>query len=93
MEFKVRAVAGTLESSDIYIILEPNDNGIELEMESVVMGQYGEDVKRVIMESLKELGVTSGKLLVNDKGAIEPVIKSRIQTVVTRAAQQKYTWK
>lgn len=93
MEIKVRAVAGTLESSDIYIILEPNDNGIELEMESVVMGQYGEDVKRVIMESLEELGVTSGKLLVNDKGAIEPVIKSRIQTVVTRAAQQKYTWK
>lgn len=93
MEIKVRAVAGTLESSDIYIILEPNENGIELEMESVVMGQYGEDVKRVIMESLEELNVKSAKIFVNDKGAIEPVIKSRIQTVVTRAAQQKYTWK
>ncbi|MBC2851141.1 citrate lyase acyl carrier protein [Cetobacterium sp. 8H] len=93
MEIKVKAVAGTLESSDIYIILEPNTNGIELEMESVVMGQYGEDVKRVILESLEELGVTSAKIFVNDKGAIEPVIKSRIQTVVTRAAQQKFTWK
>ncbi|WP_297597778.1 citrate lyase acyl carrier protein [uncultured Cetobacterium sp.] len=93
MEIKVKAVAGTLESSDVYIILEPNTNGIELEMESVVMGQYGEDVKRVILESLEELGVTSAKLFVNDKGAIEPVIKSRIQTVVTRAAQQKFTWK
>ncbi|MEG0068941.1 citrate lyase acyl carrier protein [Cetobacterium sp.] len=93
MEIKVKAVAGTLESSDIYIILEPSTNGIELEMESVVMGQYGEDVKRVILESLEELGVTSAKIFVNDKGAIEPVIKSRIQTVVTRAAQQKFTWK
>ncbi len=93
MEIKVRAVAGTLESSDIYIILEPSENGIELEMESVVMGQYGEDVKRVILESLEELQVTSAKVFVNDKGAIEPVIKSRVQTVVTRAAQQKYTWK
>ncbi|ERT69614.1 MULTISPECIES: citrate lyase acyl carrier protein [Cetobacterium] len=93
MEIKVKAVAGTLESSDMYVIIEPNATGIELEIESVVMGQYGDDVRRVILESLEELGVTSAKVLVNDKGAIEPVIKSRIQTVVTRAAQQKFTWK
>ena len=93
METKVKAVAGTLESSDMYVIIEPNATGIELEIESVVMGQYGDDVRRVILESLEELGVTSAKVLVNDKGAIEPVIKSRIQTVVTRAAQQKFTWK
>ena len=93
MEIKVKAVAGTLESSDMYVIIEPNATGIELEIESVVMGQYGDDIKRVILESLKELGVTSAKVLINDKGAIEPVIKSRIQTVVTRAAQQKFTWK
>ena len=93
MEIKVKAVAGTLESSDMYVIIEPNATGIELEIESVVMGQYGDDVRRVILESLEGLGVTSAKVLVNDKGAIEPVIKSRIQTVVTRAAQQKFTWK
>lgn len=93
MEIKVKAVAGTLESSDMYVIIEPNATGIELEIESVVMGQYGDDVRRVILKSLEELGVTSAKVLVNDKGAIEPVIKSRIQTVVTRAAQQKFTWK
>ncbi|MGL5951180.1 MAG: citrate lyase acyl carrier protein [Cetobacterium sp.] len=92
MEIKVKAVAGTLESSDIYVIIEPNATGIELEIESVVMGQYGDDVRRVILEALEELGVNSAKVLVNDKGAIEPVIKSRIQTVVTRAAQQKFTW-
>lgn len=93
MEIKVKAVAGTLESSDMYVIIEPNATGIELEIESVVMGQYGDDIRRVILKSLEELGVTSAKVLVNDKGAIEPVIKSRVQTVVTRAAQQKFTWK
>ncbi|MGL5053475.1 MAG: citrate lyase acyl carrier protein [Cetobacterium sp.] len=93
MEIKIKAVAGTLESSDMYIIIEPNSTGIELEIESVVMGQYGDDVRRVVLETLTELGVTSAKVLINDKGAIEPVIKSRIQTVVTRAAQQKFTWK
>lgn len=93
MEIKVKAVAGTLESSDMYVMIEPNSTGIELELESVVMGQYGEDVKRVILSTLEEMGVKSAKLVVNDKGAIEPVIKSRIQTVVLRAAQEKYSWK
>lgn len=93
MEIKEKAVAGTLESSDIYIIIEPNSNGIELEIESVVEGQYGENIKQVILESLNELNVKNAKLIVNDKGAIEPVIKSRIQTVVTRATKQKFTWK
>lgn len=93
MEIKIKAVAGTLESSDIYIMIEPNSNGIELELESVVEGQYGDDIRRVIFETLKDLGVESAKLVVNDKGAIEPVIKSRIQTVVSRAAQQKIVLK
>lgn len=93
MEIKIKAVAGTLESSDIYIMIEPNSNGIELELESVVEGQYGDDIRRVINETLKELGVNSARLVVNDKGAIEPVIKSRIQTVVSRAAQQKIVLK
>lgn len=93
MEIKVKAVAGTLESSDIYVMIEPNSSGIELELESVVEGQYGDDVRRVIFDTLKELGVEKARLIVNDKGAIEPVIKSRIQTVVSRASQQKIVLK
>lgn len=93
MEIKVKAVAGTLESSDMYVMIEPNLSGIELELESVVMGQYGEDVKRVILSTLDEMGVKTAKLTVSDKGAIEPVIKSRIQTVVLRATEEKYSWK
>lgn len=53
MEIKVKAVAGTLESSDMYVIIEPNATGIELEIESVVMGQYGDDVRRVILKKLR----------------------------------------
>ncbi len=89
MEIKTKAVAGTLESSDIYIMIEPCSNGIELEVESVVEGQYGEEVRAVILETLKELDVKNAKLIVNDKGAIDPVIRSRVQTVISRASQQK----
>lgn len=88
------ANAGTLESSDIQIIIEPNENGgIVIELESVVKAQFGEQVEEVIANTLKELGVTDAKIFANDKGAIDPVIKSRVQTAVYRSAKTNdYKW-
>lgn len=88
------ANAGTLESSDIQIIIEPNENdGIVIELESVVKAQFGEQVEEVITNTLKELGVTDAKIFANDKGAIDPVIKSRVQTAVYRSAKSNdYKW-
>ena len=93
MELKVKAVAGTIESSDIQIIVEPHDSGVEIILESVVIKQYGEDIKKVIEETIKEFGVTSAKVYANDKGAITPVIRSKVQTAVYRALElKKYMW-
>ena len=88
------ANAGTLESSDIQIIIEPNENGgIVIELESVVKARCGEQVEEVITNTLKELGVTDAKIFANDKGAIDPVIKSRVQTAVYRSAKTNdYKW-
>ncbi len=94
MELKVKAMSGTVESSDIQIIVEPHNCGIEINLESVVMKQYGSDIRNVIEETIKEFGVTSAKVYANDKGAITPVIKSRVQTAIYRALElKKYTWK
>ncbi len=93
MELKVTATAGTLESSDIQIILEPATDGIELELESTVMLQFGEQIEDVIINTLKEAGVTNAKIFANDKGAIDAVIKSRVLTAVYRSAQNEdYKW-
>ena len=76
MELLVVASAGTLESSDIQIIIEPNDsNGITIELESVVKSQFGEQIENVIKETLNELNIDNAKIFANDKGAIDPVIK------------------
>ncbi len=87
MELKVTASAGTLESSDIQVIIEPNDNGIEINLESTVMAQFGEQIEMVIIETLKSLDIQNAKVFANDKGAIDPVIKSRVQTAIYRSAQ------
>ena len=94
MELTIVANAGTLESSDIQIILEPNENGIVIELESTVKAQFGEQIENVIKETLKELNVENAKVFANDKGAIDPVIISRVQAAVYRSAQNNdYKWR
>lgn len=81
------AKAGTMESNDIYVMIMPNEDAkIELELESIVMKQFGEEIERVIRETLTSFGVTSAILKVQDKGALNYTIKSRIETAVKRAS-------
>ena len=80
-----RAVAGTLESSDVYVELEPNDSGIIIDIDSVVLNQFGEDIRRVVGEVLQEQEVTYAKVSVMDRGALDCVIRARVETAVVRA--------
>lgn len=79
-----RAAAGTLESSDVYVEIEPRDSGIELELDSVVIQQFGDDIRRVANEVLAEQGVTSAKLRLVDRGALDCVIRARVETAILR---------
>lgn len=45
MEIQKTAIAGTLESSDAQITVEPAENGIELTLDSSVMNQYGRQIR------------------------------------------------
>ena len=47
MEIKKPAAAGTLESSDCMVTVEPGENGIELDLESAVIRQYGRQIRKV----------------------------------------------
>lgn len=82
------AVAGTLESSDIYVEVEPSEK-LELNIESVVLNQYGDEIRATILSVLEDLGVTSGKISVQDKGAIDCTIRARVETAVRRAGGEK----
>ena len=78
MEIKKPAVAGTLESSDCQIVIRPNGGeGIEIELESDVAVMFG--VKDAYVE-------------IRDKGALDCVIKARMECVICRGAEEKYDW-
>ncbi|ARC83722.1 citrate lyase acyl carrier protein [Clostridium argentinense CDC 2741] len=86
MEIKKVAKAGTLESNDIYIMVMPNDEGgIELELESIVIKQFGDEIRKTILDTLNDLGVEKAIVKAQDKGALDYTIKARVETVVKRA--------
>ena len=85
MEIKNKAAAGTLESSDIYVLVEPNDNGIELELESIVYNQFGEEIEKTVREVLNDFNVSNIKIQLKDRGAVECAIRARVETALKRA--------
>ena len=78
------AGAGTMESSDVYVEIEPGQAGIELRLESVVKGQFGPATEEVVREVLDQCGVENAKVSVRDRGALDCVIRSRVETAVKR---------
>lgn len=83
MEIKKAAVAGTMESSDVYVEIEPAAD-ISVQVESVVYQQFGEEIDRVVRQVLRKNGVTGAKVALNDKGAVECVIRARMETAIKR---------
>lgn len=84
MEILKRASAGTMESSDAYVEIEPAQNGLHIQLESVVKGQFGESIDRTIREVLAEQDINNANVRVVDRGALECVLRARVETAVLR---------
>ena len=65
MEIKKAAVAGTMESSDVYVEIKPASD-IAVQIESVV-----------------------AHVSLNDKGAVECVIRARVETAIRRGEGER----
>ena len=83
MDILKRASAGTMESSDAYVEIEPRD-GLSINIESVVIKQFGDKIDAAVRDVLDECGVTSAAVRVVDRGALECVIRARVETAVKR---------
>lgn len=83
MEILKNAVAGTMESSDAYVEIEPA-TGLTVQLESVVQEQFGEEIRNVVGQVLAENGVTNANVRVIDRGALECVIRARVETAICR---------
>ncbi len=80
------AFAGTLESGDILIQISPTEKqGVEIELQSSVAYQFGEQIKKVIRETLDGLGIDKALVRATDKGALDCTIRARVTAAAVRA--------
>ncbi|RRK09636.1 citrate lyase acyl carrier protein [Lactiplantibacillus garii] len=93
MTNKQSATAGTTESSDIMITLKPNQQGIQVELESNVKKQFGEHITALITDILQRLAITNVKVEAVDKGALDCTIKARTIAAAYRLrGESDYEW-
>lgn len=85
MEILKTAIAGTLESSDAQVTVEPLTDDLVLSVDSIVMNQYGRQIKMAALSALEQMGVATGKITIVDKGALECTLKARIECAVYRS--------
>ena len=91
MQITKDAIAGTLESSDAQIRIAPNSS-LEIELNSSVGKQFGDDILATINEVLAQFNVTAAKIIVEDKGALDCVLRARLKAVLLRATDEAIDW-
>lgn len=82
-----KATAGTLESSDAYVEIEPAPEGLEIVLQSVVQAQFGAAIEETVRQVLQQHGVERACVKVMDRGALECVIRARVETAVLRSKE------
>ena len=93
MDLRKAATAGTMESNDIMVTLEPAEaGGIQIDLTSNVLQQFGAQIRSVITETLTEYGVENAATAV-DKGALDCTIRARVTAALFRSAgSAAYRW-
>lgn len=86
-EIVKKAWAGTLESSDAYVEVEPAE-AVEIELQSVVQTQFGDAIEAAVRAVLAECGVEKAHVKVMDRGALECVIRARVETALLRGREE-----
>ena len=94
MKLVTPATAGTMESNDIMITLEPREEGgIPIDLTSNVLEQFGRQIKAVIRETLTAHGIEHAEITAIDKGALDCTIRARVDAAIYRAAKSDaYEW-
>lgn len=82
------AAAGTDEKSDAVVTVAPAENGLQLEIKSVVMNQFGAAIEASVREVLAEKGVENAVVTVSDRGALDCVLRARVETAVLRGMEE-----
>ena len=61
---------------------------MDIDISSIVLTQYGDQIENAIREVMARLQVQSAVVMVEDKGALDFVIKARTEAALLRASKE-----
>ena len=88
MNIERKATAGTMQSSDLMVLVEPA-SVLSIEIESTVKRQFEHLIRERIEQVLERFEVKAGRIRVTDRGALDYAIEARLETALRRAQKGK----
>ena len=86
MDITRHASAGTMQSSDLMVHVEPAER-LDIQIESTVKKQFEHLIRDRIEAVLRQLAVTRALVKISDRGALDYAIEARVETALRRAAE------
>ena len=83
------AAAGTLESSDCYVTVSP-DETFKLKYSGANIEIFTKRTERLVKSVLDENNIACANVTIEDRGAIEITIKARLETALERASTPEH---
>ena len=94
LQISKAASAGTLESSDVMVTVKPAETpGLTIHVHSVVLTTFGDQIRATAEEVLSAFGIRDAEVFLEDKGAIDCVIRARMEAAICRASGEGFNWK
>lgn len=84
MSILKKGQAGTMQSSDLMVIVEPAEE-LSVEVESTVKKQFEHLIRARVDAVLSAHEITKGKIMINDRGALDYAIEARLEAALQRA--------
>lgn len=92
MLIRKESVAGTVESSDVMVYVAPSGGGVSLDLTSSVGKQFDAQIRATVHEVLAQLGVAAVALKLEDRGALDCVLRARLKAALLRATDEAIDW-
>lgn len=85
MKLTKMSIAGSLESNDALITIQPVDKrGVELVIESIVEKQFRDRIEKAVRQVLKDYDIDGVYVRVQDRGALDCTLKARMEAAILR---------
>ena len=70
----------------MYVEIEPADD-LRIHVESVVLSQFGDAIRSAVQDVLQQQGIKKAAVRLTDRGALECVIRARVETAIIRGRE------